>query len=119
MSLALVALGGAVGAPLRFFIARVVQGRRARDFPWGTLTVNVAGCLVYGILAGAGIGGQVLALVGVGFCGALTTFSTFGYETYQLIERRSLILAGVNVALSLTATMLAVGGGFLIGTWVG
>lgn len=119
MSLALVALGGAVGAPLRFVLDRAVQGRRARDFPWGTLAVNALGCFVLGALVGAGVGGSALALVGVGFCGALTTFSTFGYETYQLIERRSFLLAGANIGASLVATMAAVGCGYAAGAWVG
>jgi len=119
VSLALIALGGAVGAPLRFVLGRAIQGRRARDFPWGTLAVNVLGCLVLGVLVGAGAGGSALALVGVGFCGALTTFSTFGYETYRLIERRSFLLAGANVGASLVATMAAVAGGYLVGAWVG
>ncbi|MBN2176471.1 MAG: fluoride efflux transporter CrcB [Demequinaceae bacterium] len=118
MSLALVALGGAIGAPTRYFVDRIIQRRRALVFPWGTFCVNVAGCLMLGVLVGAGVGDSAFALVGVGFCGALTTYSTFGYETYRLLEQRSFLLATANVLGSLAATMAAVGLGYLAGTAV-
>jgi CrcB protein len=84
--------------------------------PWGTLTVNVAGSLVLGAVAGgvtnAGTPGWVLTLVGTGFCGALTTFSTFGYETVRLVEDGAWLEALVNVSLSLTVGFLACAGGW-------
>jgi fluoride exporter len=101
----LVFLGGMAGAPLRYLTDRLVRSRHPSPFPWGTLTVNVAGCLVLGGLAGAGtaVPDPVLALAGTGLCGALTTYSTFGYETVRLVERRAYLHAAANVVLSVGA----------------
>jgi len=101
----LVFLGAVVGAPLRYLTDRLVQSRHDSLFPWGTLTVNVAGSLVLGVLAGAGtaLPGTVLALVGTGFCGALTTYSTFSYETLRLAERKAYFHAAMNVVVTIFA----------------
>lgn len=101
MTLLLVALGGAVGAPLRYLVDRAVQARHDSVFPWGTFAVNVAGSLILGLLAGAG--GTVSSLVGVGFCGALTTYSTFSYETLRLLEERAHFYALANVVAGILA----------------
>lgn len=85
----LVALGAAVGAPLRYAVTQVLRERGATSHA-GTLVVNVVGSFVLGLLAGAGSGGSAMALVGVGFCGALTTMSTLALEVWDsVIERRS------------------------------
>jgi CrcB protein len=103
----LVVLGAAVGAPLRYLTDRAVNGRHDSLFPWGTLAVNVAGSFLLGLLfAGArahGVSPQVTALLGTGFCGALTTYSTFGYETVRLFAGRSHFHAVANVVASITA----------------
>lgn len=107
MTVLLVALGAAVGAPLRYFIDRAVQSRHGSVLPWGTLIVNVGGSALFGVLAGgAAAGGMppwVLTAGGVGFCGALTTYSTFGYETVRLAEDGSVFYGCLNAALSLAA----------------
>lgn len=105
MTALLVFLGGMVGAPLRYLTDRLVQSRHDSDFPWGTLAVNVAGCVLLGALTGAGtaVPGPVFALVGTGLCGALTTYSTFGYETVRLVERRAYLQATANVTVSVVA----------------
>jgi CrcB protein len=107
LTVLLVLLGGAVGAPLRYLTDRWVQARHDSLLPWGTLAVNVAGSLVLGVVAAAVHAGAwpgwVLAGVGVGLCGALTTFSTFGYETLRLVEDGAALEALGNVALSLVA----------------
>jgi fluoride exporter len=82
---------------------RVVRSRHDSAFPWGTLVVNVLGSLVLGLLAGLPAAPWLSALLGVGFCGALTTYSTFGYETLRLLRNRTYLLAALNVAVSLVA----------------
>ncbi|MFL6120530.1 fluoride efflux transporter CrcB [Actinophytocola sp.] len=105
MTAVLVFLGAAVGAPLRYLTDRLVQSRHESLFPWGTFAVNLAGCLVLGGLTGAGtaVSSPVLALAGTGFCGALTTYSTFSYETVRLAEQKAYFYAAVNVVVSVLA----------------
>jgi CrcB protein len=112
-----VALGAAVGAPLRYLLDRAVQTRHHRGFPWGTLAVNVVGSFVLGlVLATADALGPVWgAVLGTGFCGALTTYSTFGYETVALLENRARWSAAGNVVGSVVAGVGAAGLGFLLG----
>ncbi|TFV87971.1 CrcB family protein [Blastococcus sp. CT_GayMR16] len=98
----LVAAGALVGAPLRLFASRRAS-RNGGDPAVGTLVVNVVGSAVLGLLLGlGGVPEEVLALVGIGFCGALTTFSTFGADVVRLVEERVL---GRAVAY-LTATLV-------------
>jgi CrcB protein len=105
MTAVLVFVGAAVGAPLRYLTDRAVQSRHDSLFPWGTFSVNLVGCLILGALAGAGtaLPGPVLALVGTGFCGALTTYSTFSYETLRLAEQKAYFYAAMNVTVSVIA----------------
>ncbi|MDF9814539.1 fluoride efflux transporter CrcB [Streptomyces sp. SPB162] len=112
MNWLLVIAGAAVGAPLRYLTDRLVQARHATAFPWGTFTVNVAGCLVLGIVTGAVTAGAASSsaqlLLGTGLCGALTTYSTFSFETLRLAERGDRFFAAANVAASITAGLGAV-----------
>jgi CrcB protein len=105
MSFLLVALGAAVGAPLRYLVDRAVQARHDSLFPWGTFAVNVTGSLILGMLIGGAdaVPGSVTTLLGTGFCGALTTYSTFGFETIRLIEDRAGFYALANVAAGIGA----------------
>ena len=85
----LVALGAAVGAPTRYAVTHHLRDRGATTH-LGTLLVNVVGSLVLGLLVGGGAGDGPTALVGIGFCGALTTMSTLALELWDsVIERRS------------------------------
>ncbi|MFB9238874.1 fluoride efflux transporter CrcB [Plantactinospora siamensis] len=107
MSVLLVALGAAIGAPLRYLVDRAVQARHDSAFPWGTLAVNVGGSLILGVLIGGaaagGVPGSVVTLLGTGLCGALSTYSTFGYETVRLFEDGDRFHALLNVVASVVA----------------
>ncbi|MEU9969396.1 fluoride efflux transporter CrcB [Streptomyces samsunensis] len=105
MNWLLVIAGGVVGAPLRYVTDRAVQTRHDSVFPWGTFMVNVVGCAVLGLLTGAAQAGaaseRLQLLLGTGLCGALTTYSTFSYETLRLAEEGARLFAVANVVLSL------------------
>lgn len=107
MNWLLVIAGAAVGAPLRYLTDRTVQARHDSVFPWGTFAVNVVGCLVLGVLTGAVTEGAASAhlqlLVGTGLCGALTTYSTFSYETLRLTQDGAGFYALANVVGSVAA----------------
>ncbi|MFJ3821110.1 fluoride efflux transporter CrcB [Streptomyces nodosus] len=107
MNWLLVILGAMVGAPLRYLTDRAVQLRHDTVFPWGTLVVNVSGSLVLGLLTGAATAGHasphLQLLLGMGLCGALTTYSTFSYETLRLTENGAGFFAAANVIASVTA----------------
>ncbi|MFC7305810.1 fluoride efflux transporter CrcB [Streptomyces monticola] len=107
MNWLLVLCGAAVGAPLRYLTDRAVQSRHDSVFPWGTFTANVTGCLVLGLLTGAVAAGaassQLQLLLGTGLCGALSTYSTFSYETLRLAESGARFLAAMNAVASVVA----------------
>ena len=107
MTLLLVMAGAAVGAPLRYLTDRILRARHGSAFPWGTLAVNVAGSFVLGALVAARLDGNAMALAGSGFCGALTTYSTFGYETVLLMEEGAWGRAVANVGLGVVAGLAA------------
>jgi CrcB protein len=81
---------GAVGAPLRYLIDGAIQDRTEGAFPWGTFVINVSGSLLLGLLTGLGLYHAFpetpRVILGTGFCGAYTTFSTFSFETVRLLE---------------------------------
>ncbi|MCW3815243.1 fluoride efflux transporter CrcB [Micromonospora sp. DR5-3] len=103
MTVLLIAIGAALGAPLRYLTDRAVQARHGSPFPWGTLTVNVAGSLLLGAVAAVPASPAVTALVGTGFCGALTTWSTLSYETLRLARTGARRHAVANVLASVLA----------------
>lgn len=110
----LVAVGGALGAVLRFGISLWADRWYTGDFPLGTLLANLLGCLLIGMILGCEAAERFPWLrlgLGVGFLGALTTFSTFKAETLAHIQQGSWMLALANVGISLVAglAMVAVG----------
>ena len=101
----LVALGGAVGASVRYVLGHL--GDRPGGMPWGTLGANLAGSFVLGVVVGLEPGEPARALVGLGFCGALTTFSAFAVQTHALGWRRGALL--VLLTLPPAAALCALG----------
>jgi CrcB protein len=116
VTLLLVALGAAVGAPLRYLVDRAVQRRHDSVFPWGTFAVNVTGSFLLGVLVGGAVPKSLLALLGTGLCGALTTYSTFGYETVRLVSEGSRTYAVLNAVASVVAGLGAAFCGIAVAT---
>ena len=112
----LVAFGGALGALARAMLSTTIQSRWPSTLPWGTIVVNVSGCLVLGLLSGAletrpHLNPTVRAFGAVGVLGAFTTFSTFENETLALLQHGHLPAALGNVAISVVAGLVAVWAG--------
>jgi CrcB protein len=107
-----VALGAAVGAPVRYLVDRWLNV--GRTFPWGTFVVNLVGSFVLALLLGLQVNQTASQILGLGFCGALTTYSTFGFEVLR--EGRTRLSVGVTYALaSLGVGLLAAYAGLLLG----
>jgi CrcB protein len=98
-------MAGALGAPLRYLVDGAVGDRTDGVFPWGILLINVTGSFLLGLVTGLalhhGLGRTPRIVIGTGFCGAFTTFSTFSYETVRLIEDGDLAEALANLGLTL------------------
>lgn len=115
MTVLLVIAGGAIGAPTRYLTDVILQSRHRAPFPWGTYVVNMVGSFVLGVIAGAAPAAWISTLVGTGFCGALTTYSTYSFETVRLLEERR-----APVALTYVAASMVVGFAFVsLGWWLG
>jgi CrcB protein len=116
ISALLVIAGAALGAPLRYLTDLLVRSRHDSVFPWGTLTVNTVGSLILGVTAAVstGLASWILTLIGTGFCGALTTFSTFGYETIRMATKGSLLEAFANCVVSVLLGAVACAGGWAL-----
>ncbi len=110
-------LGGALGALARFYLSGLLPAYR--DFPVGTLMVNGLASFilgyVYGLLFwGFDVPSDWRAFLGTGFCGGLSTFSTFSYETFSLLREREYLLAGLNILANVFVTISLVFIGFLL-----
>lgn len=115
-----IACGGAAGSVMRFGVSSLVYNSLGRSFPYGTLTVNVAGSFLMGLLSVLllekfSISAEWRAAVLIGFLGAFTTFSTFSLETLQLMQQGELTRAGLNMLLSVISCVLAIWLGFVLG----
>lgn len=104
-------VGAAVGAPTRWLVDQFVQTRHDSVFPWGTFVINVTGSFLLGALQAGAVTGAVsssaLVLLGSGFCGGFTTFSTFGYESVRLLQEGSRRQATINVLGSVAMGLIA------------
>jgi CrcB protein len=114
-----VAAGGFVGAPSRYLLDRAINRRVESDLPWGTFLVNISGSFLLGLLTGLSLSNHLSslaeALLGTGFCGAYTTFSTFTFETIRLLEVGQILDAALNAVVSLAVGLLGAGAGLAIG----
>lgn len=115
-----VALGSAAGAPARYLLDRLIQSRHDRVFPWGTFTVNVTGSFLLGLLLAPGqvLEPWIVTALGTGFLGSYTTFSTFNWETIRLVEDGALLVAGLNLLVSVCVGAASAGAGLLLGALV-
>jgi CrcB protein len=115
-----IALGGSVGALLRFWVANGIYAWLGRGFPHGTLFVNVSGSFLMGLLTELmlqrfPLAAEYRAAVLIGFLGAYTTFSTFAIESFYLVEQGNYWKAGINMFLSVTLCLVAVWVGLILG----
>jgi len=109
----IVALGSGLGGMLRYYISDFVQKNSSTLFPYGTLTVNIIGSFIIGLVlfyldSIKIISSEMRLFLSVGLCGGLTTFSTFSFETIKLVQDSEYLLAGTNVLLNVFITLLAV-----------
>jgi CrcB protein len=113
-----IAIAGALGAPARYLLDRYVQRRSTGLFPLGIFVINVSGSLVLGFLTGLALyhafPNTPKTVLGTGFCGAFTTFSTFAYETVRLAEARQLTTARAYLLASLVIPALAAAAGLAL-----
>lgn len=112
----LIAIFGALGCLTRYFLSGWVYDLLGRNFPYGTFAVNIVGAFIIGLIMELGMRSTLIPAnlrigLTVGFLGGLTTFSTFSYETFRLLEDGELLIAGVNILLSVAAC--------LVFTWLG
>ena len=108
-------VAGAAGAVTRHVVGGAVNARAPGRFPRGTLVVNLSGSFLFGLITGLGIdhglSRELRVVLGTGFCGAYTTFSTFTYETLRLVEDGALRAAARNVGTTVIAGAVAAGAG--------
>ena len=116
----LLTIGGTMGTIARYLLAGAVYGVAGTDFPYGTLVVNLLGCLIVGFLAAISedkflLSPNLRLLLMIGFCGAFTTFSTFILETSNLIKDGETLRALVNVVFSVVIGFIV----FRVGMFIG
>ncbi|NPA24447.1 MAG: fluoride efflux transporter CrcB [Deltaproteobacteria bacterium] len=120
LNLLAIGCGGFCGAISRFLVSEFVYSRFSTAMPYGTLTVNLVGSFVLGIVAQVGLSGNLLSdtaksFIGIGFLGAFTTFSTFSVQTLELFEAGSPGKACANILLNVALCLLGAWSGFTIG----
>jgi len=120
----LVGCGGFIGSIARYLVGGAVHRAVGGPvFPYGTAFINVTGCLLIGLLAGLDEARGILSpetrvFLLIGVLGGYTTFSTFGYETWQLLRDGEMLAGGGNVALQIVAGLFGVWAGQAMGRWL-
>ena len=120
LKIVLLMLAGGTGTVARYFLSSAVQRLTTSPFPWGTLGVNVLGSLVFGAIWAVtetriDLSDQLRLLLLVGFMGGFTTFSSFAFETTQLMDNSGWLIAAGNIALQNALGIAAVLGGIALG----
>ena len=116
LTVILIAVFGALGCVARYYVSGWTYEKLGWGYPWGTLAVNIAGAFLIGLIMELGLKGAAIPAnlrigLTIGFLGGLTTFSTFSYETFRLMESGRILIAFSNVIVSVTACLLF--------TWLG
>jgi len=119
VQLLLIAFGGALGSVCRYGLSTMIQRLSSPFFPYGTFVVNVLGCLVFGIIIGAArqrfvLGPSERAFLLIGVLGGFTTFSTFSYETFALLQGGEFVRAFINVAGQVVCGLVALWAGYVM-----
>lgn len=110
-----IAIAGGIGAVARFMVDGQVSARVGREFPFGTIAVNLSGTFALGVLVGAAVTGDAIRIFGTGLLGGYTTFSTWTFESQRLGEDGELNLAFVNLLVSLVLGLLTAWAGRRVG----
>jgi fluoride exporter len=109
----MVAMGGAIGSMLRYWVSGSVADRLGTRFPYGTFAVNCTGSFLIGLIITlisqrANVNPNWRYLIGVGFIGGYTTFSAFAYETFESMQDGKMLVASLNVLLSVAVGLLCI-----------
>jgi len=119
MKLLIVAIGAGFGGGLRYWLSNYIAKVLPIFFPYGTLAVNILGSIILGILIfgfeeKGNLSISMKLFLGVGFCGGLTTFSTFSLETLNLLKNTEFFLAGLNIFANVILTLIGIYIGYLL-----
>jgi len=115
MTYMLVAFGGGAGSLVRYTLGKFISERSKTSFPMGTFIINITGALLLGIVSTIGVSSNMMLLLGDGFLGAYTTFSTFMYEGFNLFEEKEKLNAFIYILCSVILGLV----GYFIGSKIG
>lgn len=115
MTYVLVAFGGAAGSLVRYSLGKFVREKSSSDFPIGTFIINITGAIMLGVVSTIGVSNNMMLLLGDGFLGAYTTFSTFMYEGFNLFQEKEKLNAFIYILCSLILGIV----GYALGVRIG
>jgi len=115
MAYVLIAVGGATGSLVRYSLGKFISEKSNTDFPIGTFIINITGAILLGIISAIGVSSNIMLLLGDGFLGAFTTFSTFMYEGFNLFQEKEKLNAFIYILCSLILGTL----GYALGNKIG